>query len=267
MDYQQVSLASDDANGRVPLTDEDSDDDVQEEVPQNMKCGLWSWRPSWLQPCANMKMFTVTLSLWSLFGSVNYSYFSAVVTQIEREFGLPSSVSGFIKNADNIGFMATVLIFSHFCREANKPRLFAVATVFSSGAIFLFGVPHFIYGLGDRQGFNSNFNLTSKFPSTEKPTEFCDGIYEEDDKQFCNRVSLKTFNMGAMAIFVLSEILQGVAQSPKFPLSMTYMDDNAKDDSPKYFCKYNHDGFISLLAESLSEIILFRLIYIPWFLV
>ncbi len=49
---------------------------------------------------------------------------------------------------------------------------------------------------------------------------------------------MKAINTGALAIFIISELLQGLAQSPKFTLSMTYMDDNAKNNSPRYFGKY-----------------------------
>ena len=48
---------------------------------------------------------------------------------------------------------------------------------------------------------------------------------------------LRSFNGGALGLFILSEMLQGMAQSPKFTLSMTYMDDNAKDKSPFFFGK------------------------------
>ena len=50
-----------------------------------------------------------------------------------------------------------------------------------------------------------------------------------------SRSYLSSFNTGALVIFVVSELLQGVALSPKLTLSITYMDDNAKNNSPKYF--------------------------------
>ena len=230
-----------------PLTlgEDQSDDETGEETShrdhKEMQCGVGDWRPGWLQPCANIKMFTVTLSLWSLFGSVNFTYYSSVLSQIERQFGLPSSVMGFIKNVDNIGYMATVLIFSHFCRYANKPRLFAAATFVSSSAVFLFAVPHFLYGSESMNDLGS-LNMTSTNKTSGPPIEYCDGKEDslEDQQKFCSATSpnLRPFNTGAFAIFIVSELIQGMAQSPKFTLSMTYVDDNAKDSSPKYFCKY-----------------------------
>lgn len=47
--------------------------------------------------------------------------------------------------------------------------------------------------------------------------------------------SLLEFNEGAVALFIFSQLMLGVALSPTSSLTMTYMDDNARDQSPKYF--------------------------------
>ena len=49
------------------------------------------------------------------------------------------------------------------------------------------------------------------------------------------RSRLLEYNEGAVALFVLSQLMLGVALSPTSSLTMTYMDDNARDQSPKYF--------------------------------
>ena len=211
------------------------DDDVSREVSsRDTQCGLGSWRPSWLQPCANVRAFTATLAFWSLFGNMNFTYYTAVITQIERDYGLSSSMSGFIKNVDNIGYMLTVVLFSHFFRYGNKPRLFAAATVLSSTAIFIFATPHFFFSSGNIPPPTGNYSVNE----TSKPTltEFCASRDDEPAKNFCGGLgTAKAFNAGAFGIFILSELLQGIGQSPKFTLSMTYLDDNAKNSSPKYF--------------------------------
>lgn len=225
-------------NGEATEGTKDKDELTLEDT--DLQCGVGDCRPSWLQGCANIKSFTFILSMWSLFGSINFSYYTSVITQMEKQFGLPSSVMGFIKNVDNIGYLATVLIFSHFFRYANKPKLFAIATIFSSSAIFLFSVPHFIYGttkvdmtIYDQTVYNAS--------SQTSQIEYCNGVTDGDEQKqmFCQSYgSMRAFNTGAFTIFIVSELIQGLAQSPKFSLSMTYMDDNAKDQSPRYFCKY-----------------------------
>jgi len=45
------------------------------------------------------------------------------------------------------------------------------------------------------------------------------------------------FNVGAVALFILSQLMLGVAMSPTSSLTLTFMDDNARDQAPKHFVK------------------------------
>ena len=224
----------------MPLSTADCDDESTEAQPRrDMQCGIGSWRPDCLQRCANVKAFTATLSFWSLFGTMNFSYYTAVIVQIEREFGLSSSLTGFVKNVDNIGYMITVVLLSHVFRYGNKPRLFAAATVVSSSAIFLFATPHFFFGGKSDSRSSILVNASVSTPPLKSLTEFCTGATDKTVEAVCGGMDyLRSFNVAALAIFIVSELLQGMGQSPKFTLSMTYLDDNAKDNSPQYFGEY-----------------------------
>lgn len=221
----------------------------QEDQPQQptdedeeTRCGIGAWRPRCLQPLGNMWCFTAAMSLMSIFNGANFAYYVAVITQIERRFGLSSRTTGFIKNVDNIGFMLMVLIISHLGRYGNKPRIIVVSAFISSLAIFMFATPHFIYG-GRGASFQAaspalNATLTAE-RRQEGLYEVCDGVDESlgDPSGCSSRSTLLEFNAGAMAIFVISELLQGMANSPKPTLSLTFMDDNARERSPIYFGK------------------------------
>ena len=52
--------------------------------PRDTQCGVLAWRPEPLQPFAHIWWFTATISAYTVFGNVNYTYYSAVITQIER---------------------------------------------------------------------------------------------------------------------------------------------------------------------------------------
>lgn len=80
-----------------------------------------------------------------------------------------------------------------------------------------------------------NASLGEELGDWEK-FEYCgdnDGMTESGDCR--SRSYLSSFNTGALVIFIVSELLQGIAMSPKMTLSVTYMDDNARNNSPKYF--------------------------------
>jgi len=53
---------------------------------RDTQCGLSTWRPTYLQPFASMWAFTATISAYTVFGNIHYTYYSAVITQIERRF-------------------------------------------------------------------------------------------------------------------------------------------------------------------------------------
>jgi len=126
-------------DGQLQQPGDDDDDD-------ETRCGIGPWQPRCLQPLGNMWCFTAAMSLMSVFNGANFAYYVAVITQIERRFGLSSRTTGFIKNVDNIGFMLTVLAVSHLGRYSNKPRIIVISGFFSGLAIFMFAIPHFIYG-------------------------------------------------------------------------------------------------------------------------
>jgi len=226
---------------------EDGDALDQEDQPQQRgdnetetQCGIGPWRPGCLQPLANVWVFTAAMCFVSSLGSANFAYYVSVITQIERCFGLSSKTTGFIKNVDNIGFMLTVLAVSHLCRYGNKPRILSLSFFMSGISIFTFAIPHFIYGgprssqLASSAGWNASLAVDDG-----GQYEVCDGIDESlaDPSGCSSHTVLLDFNEGALALFVISELLQGMMNSPKFTLSLTYMDDNARERSPIFIGK------------------------------
>jgi len=234
----------------VQMKSDEEDGDVEngEYQPQQLvdddetQCGIGPWRPRCLQPLANMWCFTAALCFMSTCGSSNFAYFVSVITQIERCFGLSSQTTGFIKNVDNIGFMLAVLVVSHLCRYGNKPRIIAISALVSGVAIFMMAIPHFIYGGpgASLQASSTKWNTSLAAEQRQRGQyEVCDGIDESlaDPSGCSSRNTLLDFNGGAMALFVISELLQGMANSAKPTLSLTYMDDNARERSPIFFGK------------------------------
>ena len=209
---------------------------AKQEPESDVMCGAGNWRPDWLQRYADIRVFTVVLSVMSLLNGVVFAYYNAVITSIENRFGLSSSMMGFLKNVDNVGYLLAIIIVSHFGRYTNKPRLFAAACVLSSFATILFAFPHFIYGAGDED--EDSTNGTSYWDS-RSVTHFCDPSVVVPVDEKCKRKQsevLGKFNVGALVFFVASEVLQGISNAPSTSLGVTYMDDNAKGgDSPKYF--------------------------------
>ena len=227
-------------------TAEDAGD--EEPNPQDYMCGLLSWRPPWLQRAADIRVFTFVLSTMNLCSGLHLIYYTAVITQIEKRFGLTSSITGFLKNADNIGFFLTIIIVSHFCRHSNKPRLFAIATVLNAFSVLIFAVPHFIYGGGGQDFGSGHSDLGNGSVMGEDTAMFCSAgpVSEASTEERCRSSGggLFTYNGVAVAIFTVASILQGMANSPTVALGITYLDDNARDESPKYLGEIPATAFL-----------------------
>ena len=239
-DGVEPTAADDAKDGAVGIQDAGDQPPQQPAEERETQCGMGSWRPSYLRPFGNLWCFTITLSIMSLLGSGNFTYYVAVITQIERRFGLSSQTTGFIKNVDNIGFMLVVMAVGHLGRYANKPLILGVSCLMSGVAIFMFAIPHFIYG-GPGRGLFAWATVWNASSTAERRRggryEMCDGVDEslEDPSGCSSRSMLLDFNAGALALFIISELLQGMANSPKPTMSLTYMDDNARERSPIFF--------------------------------
>jgi hypothetical protein len=51
-------------------------------------CGLFSWRPRWMQRFASPKYYIIVFSIVGLLGPMVFSYLSIALSTIERRFGL-----------------------------------------------------------------------------------------------------------------------------------------------------------------------------------
>ena len=51
-------------------------------------CGLFGWRPAWLQRCLTYKYYVLVYMMMSISQSMVFSYITVVLSTIEKQFGL-----------------------------------------------------------------------------------------------------------------------------------------------------------------------------------
>lgn len=206
---------------------------------RGVQCGAFDWRPAALQKFATMKSFTAAISLWTLFINIHFSYYTGVMTNIEKSFGLSSTMAGLIKNVDNIGYVIAVIIVAQLCRYANKPRLFATATAFNAIAVGMMTIPYFIYGSPNLMESNPTNTTLSNICYLD-PRKVEEVNYLRHLQCSGDDTGTTLYNGGAAAIFIVSTLLQGAAGCPKFSMTLTYMDDNDSKKSPLYFGTFTY---------------------------
>ena len=94
------------------------------------ECGVFCWKPKFMQCFANAVCFTIFYCPTALLTSGLSVYISSQVTTLEKQFGFSSSESGFLLSCNDIGYLLTTLIASFIARKVHIPRSMSLSTIF-----------------------------------------------------------------------------------------------------------------------------------------
>ncbi|XP_067667878.1 solute carrier organic anion transporter family member 2B1-like [Haliotis asinina] len=187
-------------------------------------CGVGSFRPRILQPCKHILSFSVVYGFAGLFSQSLNFYINSQVTALEKQFHLDSTTTGIILSCNDIGFLCTVLLVSHFGSSRHIPRIL-------SAACFLFGIsgilvslcqfldPVYLPQLSDAAVANSS---TKAFTA---PLCRHGNVSETEE---CGTDSTQSSVGPRWVVWMLGAgmILQGIGKSPRTSLSTAYIDNN-----------------------------------------
>ena len=107
-------------------------------------CGLFSWRPQWLQKFVSYKMFVFYLTFISIPTSTILSYLTVVLSTIEKEFGLQSKEAGWIYSGNEIAQILFMVIIPFVGRMKRRPLFMGLASMLSAIGILLIALPHLL---------------------------------------------------------------------------------------------------------------------------
>ncbi|XP_014783104.1 solute carrier organic anion transporter family member 2A1 isoform X2 [Octopus bimaculoides] len=242
--YEGNSLAMhEEGYGKVtqPMLRDKSKEDRNDR--EKVECGFASFRPHFLQRFNNLASFTFFCSLASLFSHALTAYISSQIPNLEKQFHLSSFQSGFIISCNEIGFLLTILIASHFAQKTHIPRFLTLCSI-------IFGLT--TIGMFSTFVVRPETSWDSIDSSSNSENHF---LYEELDF-LCTDVKLnKSAELGrciqkekinydkthlAYAIFIILMIIQGMAKAPWSSLVPLYIDNNVSDQSKTGF----YMGFI-----------------------
>lgn len=119
------------------------------EIIDSSDCGMWSFRPSWLQPFANKKAFLAVFCLTSVLQGMYYTYFVSVLTTIEKLFQIQSKTTGIIMSATEIGQIGGALLLTYYGGQGHRPKWIACGMLVFAAASILCSTPHFLFGGGE----------------------------------------------------------------------------------------------------------------------
>ncbi|XP_031236904.1 solute carrier organic anion transporter family member 1A4-like [Mastomys coucha] len=179
---------------------------------------------------AKVKMFLMALTCAYVSKSLSGTYTISMLTQIERQFGIPTSVVGLINGSFEIGNLLLIIFVSYFGMKLHRPIMIGVGCAIMGLGCFIMSLPHFLIGTYEYETtISPASNLSSNsFLCVENRTQT---LKPMQDPAECVK-EIKSL----MWIYVLvGNIIRGMGETPIIPLGISYIEDFAKsENSPLY---------------------------------
>uniref|UniRef100_V5GF11 Solute carrier organic anion transporter family member n=2 Tax=Ixodes ricinus TaxID=34613 RepID=V5GF11_IXORI len=200
-------------------------------------CGIFGYRPRWLQRFAKAYYFLICYVLFGIFQGALKAYLNGTITTVERKFALTGKMFGVILIADNISSLFTSLLVGYYATKISRPKIIAFGIWMSVLGCFVSVLPYIIYGPGfvsASQGVPLPDHKTGSFLTRSRiEKEFC---AKGSDDDFVRDDTPAPTGIMAVSILFLANFLNGLGGTSFYISGATYTDDNVKKkNSPIYF--------------------------------
>ncbi|XP_026646101.1 solute carrier organic anion transporter family member 1C1-like [Zonotrichia albicollis] len=174
--------------------------------------------------------------------ALSFSYFSKAlcgtimkssITQIERRFGLTSSVAGFVDGSFEMGNLLVIAFVSYFGAKLHRPKIIAVGSFTMALGCFLSAMPHFFMGYYKYET-TSHTDASASSNSSINPCSLHQDV--NDTVLDVSQADCEKEPSSYMWIYILlGNMLRGIGETPITPLGISYLDDFAKEENvPMY---------------------------------
>nr|KAF6370597.1 solute carrier organic anion transporter family member 1A2 [Myotis myotis] len=93
---------------------------------------------------SKLKMFLLAITCAFISKTLSGSYMNSMLTQIERQFNIPTSLVGFINGSFEIGNLFLIIFVSYFGTKFHRPRMIGIGCAVMGLGCFLQSLPHFL---------------------------------------------------------------------------------------------------------------------------
>ncbi|KAH9370792.1 hypothetical protein HPB48_006323 [Haemaphysalis longicornis] len=189
-------------------------------------CGVCGFRPRVLQAFARPQLFTLLYSAVGILQSAHFYYFFAIMSTLQRRYGLSSWSVTVVLFADSASPFLVSFLVGHYSRMVSKPLLMFCAILALVVSCGISALPFFLYGpgLGAVDFKDSQEQLSScQFDRTPLAESIC------EDQGMPESVVVT-------AVLFAANCFYGAAYSVLFISGSTYVDDSVKKkNSPLHF--------------------------------
>ncbi|XP_027451629.1 solute carrier organic anion transporter family member 1A2 isoform X2 [Callorhinus ursinus] len=188
---------------------------------------------------SKLKMFLLAITCAFVSKTLSGSYMNSMLTQIERQFNIPTFLVGFINGSFEIGNLLLIIFVSYFGTQLHRPILIGVGCVVMGVGCFLQSLPHFLM---DRYEYESTVSVSGNLSSNsflcmENGTQI---FRPTEDPSDCVK-EVKSL----MWVYVLvGNIIRGIGETPIMPLGISYIEDFAKSENSPLYIGFVETGAI-----------------------
>lgn len=203
-------------------------------------CGIFGYRPPWLQRFAKAYYFLLFYTLFGICQGALKAYLNGCISTLEKKFGLTGKTFGVILIADNISALFASLLIGYYATKISRPKIIAFGVWVSVLGCFCSVLPYLIYGPGfiNQGGPMPGAKSDGVSHSSRAQLEFCTAA-EQDLNEGTSNVTDETpapTAIVAVCLLFLANFLNGIGGTAFYISGATYTDDNVKKkNSPVYF--------------------------------
>ncbi|XP_065302928.2 solute carrier organic anion transporter family member 74D-like [Dermacentor albipictus] len=192
-------------------------------------CGVGRFRPRALQVFARPQLFTLLYSAVSILQNAHFYYFFAIMSTLQRRYGLSSWSITVILFADSASPFFVSFLVGHYSRTVSKPLLIFGAIVALVVSCAVSALPFFLYGpglaLGVVDAASRDALDTCQAPDAVQPLP----------QPGCESRGMPESGVVTAVLFA-ANCFYGSAYSVLFISGSTYVDDSVKKkNSPLHF--------------------------------
>ncbi|XP_077540667.1 solute carrier organic anion transporter family member 74D-like [Haemaphysalis longicornis] len=207
--------------------DEDIDPD---EIHPGYTCGVFNYRPQWMQRFAKTRYFLLCYIVYGIFQGASKAYLNGCISTIEKKFALSGKTFSTILIADNLSSPFASLIIGYYARKVSRPKLIVSGVWMSVLGCLLQALPYFVYGPGFVGGFQRQ---SGQQEGQAAP------LHVGVRKEFCARTNryasapdLHEYQPAtaivAVCLLFIANFCNGFGGAAFYIAGTTYTDDNAK---------------------------------------
>ena len=110
---------------------------------RSVTCGLFGWRPDWIQRFNNRKIYLFIFFIIGVIQSMTFSYLTVVLSTIEKRFGLKSKEATWIYSGNEISQIFFIFFLPFVGRVQRRPLFMGLSIMLSAVGLFIIALPHF----------------------------------------------------------------------------------------------------------------------------